>query len=444
MLKIWVALLLVSFSTLLFCHSSWAQERHFYQVAPKIFVPFNPAEENVICKEDELFVVALPTPRKDDSPLTEGPYAPHITPFGDKILFQGGGVGGRFSFNSVYLDEYYAIPIPDKNYFGASLSSPTWSIDKTLKKIAFTMEIEKIGATEIFLINSDGGGFRRVTHSPQRKFGYSSSVEPHLSEDGSFIVFRGIDIEPSYIGYIKTDGTGFRKLDEGWMPRGGNQNIALSNDRVFYLKGYPTQIWMVNLEGGLSEQVTEEKEEVNAVSATSSGDIIAYVVKEGSGKPVHLKVIDLSSKKELLKVPNISKNKMWEPWQTLRISKEGTKVLFTGQYEGEDGIFVFDLKKGKVTRIDKAFGTGHNPLDSYPDMCATGEIIVFEGGPSGIALAFLPDETSPYLWINTPAPMENITFLTPTISAGYQDKCVVSGIDRKSVKVLVNEKDQTH
>ncbi|MCP2520570.1 hypothetical protein NLD30_09015 [SCandidatus Aminicenantes bacterium Aminicenantia_JdfR_composite] len=410
----------------------------YHKIALKIFVPFKPELQNVLYKDDELFVIALPTP--DKSKHVPGIGYARVTPFGDKIVFRIGL--NEIGFQSIYLNDFKKIKIPGTDNEGNKIYVPSirtqnWDIDLHLRKLCFSAKIGKNEIEEILLMDLGKGMIKRLTHSLPRKYGgYSHSIEPHISKDGVFVIFRGIDADPNYIGFIKTDGSGFRKLDEGYIPRGGMSVIALSEKSVFYLKG--NQIWKVNLNGTERTQIIREKGEIKSIATDGSGEIIAYVVDKYPEDI--LKIVNLNTNNLLMDL-NI---KSWEPWHKLMVSEDGRKVVFNGSYKGEKGVYIINLEEKKVIKIDKGlerFSEHYDPDHTYPDLCATGEIVLFNGGPSGIALAFLSDKSTPDIFIKSPNNESTITEFTPVIEIVYRDKCVVSGINKNSLKVFLNGKD---
>ncbi len=124
---------------------------------------------------------------------------------------------------------------------------PTWSPNGT--QIAFVSD--RAGPRNIWVMNADGSGLRRVTKSP------CCQNRPSFSPDGSQIVFSlgafskvgaGSTYVGSHLWIINANGTGLRQLTTGGFndssPSWGARGILFDSDRPG-----PSDIWMVQPDG---------------------------------------------------------------------------------------------------------------------------------------------------------------------------------------------------
>ena len=104
--------------------------------------------------------------------------------------------------------------------------NPSWSPDG--RRLVF--ESARHGNTELYVINADGTGERRLTHSPSNVV----NSHPSWSPDGGSIVFDSFRDGAFHLYVIRPDGSGERRLTQGdaagvqefarhpeWSPDGG-------------------------------------------------------------------------------------------------------------------------------------------------------------------------------------------------------------------------------
>src|SRR5918992_296715 len=120
-------------------------------------------------------------------------------------------------------------------------SDPDWSPDST--KIAYIIE-EDICDQEIYVINADGSGKRRLTNLPPNCGG---PFAPDWSPDGTKIAFRS-----GGIMVMNADGSGMRELTNNggaptWSPDGTKIAFTRETQRE-------NQIWVINAADGSGEE----------------------------------------------------------------------------------------------------------------------------------------------------------------------------------------------
>ncbi len=148
--------------------------------------------------------------------------------FSSKGLNLVGGVspGGRIAFSSSKdgSPEIYVININGSGSKKLTKSlgidvSPVFSPDGS--RIAFVSD--RGGAPQIYVMDADGRGIRRIT------FEGNYNTSPAWSQDGKWIAFVGRKNGKNQIFMIKSDATGLRQLTD----RGNNESPAFSPDGLF-------------------------------------------------------------------------------------------------------------------------------------------------------------------------------------------------------------------
>jgi TolB protein len=125
--------------------------------------------------------------------------------------------------------------------------SPAWSPDGS--KLAFVSE--RSGGPQIYVMNADGSGAKRVT------FSGSQNTDPSWSPNGDRIAFVSRDAGHFDVFTVRTDGGGMERITQGdgdnedpsWSPDG--QYLAFSSNR----EG-GTHIWIASADGRFQTRVT--------------------------------------------------------------------------------------------------------------------------------------------------------------------------------------------
>jgi TolB protein len=177
---------------------------------------------------------------------------------------------------------------------------PAWSPDGT--RLAFTSNRD--GNSEIYVINRDGSGLRRLTNHPN------------------------IDVTPT------------------WSPT-GNQ-IAFTSDRT----GSP-QIWIMNDDGSEPHKITNESKCDRPTWSISPNNEIAYASQTGAGFDIRL--YDVAKGTSFTVTDGIGSN------ESPAFSPNGRHIAFTSTRAGKAQIFVIDRDGKNLLQITR---TGMN---RYPN-----------------------------------------------------------------------------
>jgi Tol biopolymer transport system component len=165
---------------------------------------------------------------------------PSWSPDGSRIAFTRYVPDGSFFVFEVYVmnaDGTGQRRVTDSRAddLGFAATEPAWSPDGT--RIAFTRTIRLTGNQpldeEIYVMNADGTGLTRLTHNPATGI-LSNDLSPAWSPDGSRIVFSSRRDGRYGVHVMNADGTGLRRVAEApqasfpaWSPAG--DRLAFAN-----------------------------------------------------------------------------------------------------------------------------------------------------------------------------------------------------------------------
>ncbi len=177
---------------------------------------------------------------------------------------------------------------------------PAWSPDGS--RLAFTSNRD--GNSEIYVINRDGSGLRRLTNHPS------------------------IDVTPT------------------WSPTG--RQIAFTSDRT----GTP-QIWVMNDDGSEQHKITNESRCDRPTWSVSPNNEIAYASLTGAGYDI--RIYDVAKSESHTITDGIGSN------ESPAFSPNGRHIAFTSTRAGKAQIFLIDRDGNNLRQITR---TGMN---RYPN-----------------------------------------------------------------------------
>jgi Tol biopolymer transport system component len=225
---------------------------------------------------------------------------------------------------------------------------PGWSPDG--EKIAFTSDRDG-GGWDLYVMNADGSKQTRLTNTPEDEAG------PAWSPDGEEIafVFEPNGDDPS-IWVMDADGSDRRRLASGnwpsWSPDG---------ERIVYTSGEwnDPRISVMNADG--SGQRTLDVRGASQPAWSPDGDRIAYVTDVGPDKDtwdneeIFSMKPDGSGRKRLTEIPG---NDHWPPtW-----APDSTRIAFTSDGTDETGdIYAMNSDGSGLTRL-----TDSRAYDAFP------------------------------------------------------------------------------
>ena len=222
------------------------------------------------------------------------------------------------------------------------LAAPATSARPHPDQIAFS------NTKEIYLVNTDGSGLRRLTHLPK---GYSEDAQPAWSPDRKTISFSRQHSTTSLVAdlfLVQSDGTGLRQLtheprlepgDAVWSSRG---LLAFHSRPGVWLAGPPTWKPVLILKGAELPSWSPDGETL--VADDGFGDLITLDVRT---HVQHVFGVDAGYP-------------VWSP--------DGTKIAFDRQTADRKGaIYTMNTGGGGIRKVGDGDCLGVSPLSWSPD-----------------------------------------------------------------------------
>jgi TolB protein len=243
-------------------------------------------------------------------------------------------------------------------------------------RIVFSSNIE--GQGELYVVNADGSGRVRVTHSADRK------GAPMWSGDGTEIIYGSGTMDSTTLYAITPTGSGQpRRITS--LPGSG---LALSHDgkRVAYSRGkMPAATLVISaLDGSNARELTDGKSPAfNAVWSNDDRQVAYAVLTMDSTRALAVWIAnsDGSNARKVSTIPAGEGGAQWPAW-----SPDGKKIAVqVGRY-GRDRsqntahIWVIDVASGNATKLaphDRPY------LDETPTWLPDGNRIAFQSDRTG-------------------------------------------------------------
>ena len=227
----------------------------------------------------------------------------------------------------------------------------SWSPDG--RQLAFSGGHKR--AAEIFTVNIDGSGVKRLTYGRRRDID-AYLQNPSWSPDGKWIVFDGAR-EPTrgvYLGHIyvmRADGTGVRRLTREyanhwlpvWSPDGKKilfeQFVGTPKpDRIDLWNPKLVDIYTINPDGTGKRRLARIRNEGNHCACavwSPDGTKIAYEAEGTRGRPdIYVMNADGSERKQLTNHRARDENPDWSP--------DGKQIAFYSERVGNAEIYVMN------------------------------------------------------------------------------------------------------
>lgn len=294
---------------------------------------------------------------------------------GDRQEVAGVGqpVGGKIAFSSLQdrptgYFEVYSINADGTGLrrltnTGEDVADIAWDWSPDGRMLALVVQ-EGEGNRDVYVINADGSG--RVNLTGALESGSSNEFQPAWSPDGSMIAFAGERKSGSGVFIVNVDGSGMRQLYEGrglvasptWSPDGSRIAFSAQTEQG------GVALYSVSLDGSEPIQLTSGAEFSESPAWAPMGGHIAYIGNregaasvyvtdvEGRTDPVRLATVPLDRSDCCLGPP------AWSP--------DGMQLAFAALHEGNWDVYVAQVDGSGVTRVTERPGDEISPAWS-PD-----------------------------------------------------------------------------
>jgi serine/threonine-protein kinase len=214
-------------------------------------------------------------------------------------------------------------------------AAPAWSPDG--KRIAF--HSNRIGTVDIFTMNADGTDQRRLTHMDELKMG---AVRPRWSPDGARLVFQTFFRPEVYV--IDTNGGNLTNLTNhpardqwpDWSPDG--RRIAFTSDR-----DGNDEIYVMNADGTHLVRLTSNPAPDQVPAWSPDGARIAFVSARDHDREIYVMNADGTHPTRLTVHPGQDGAPAW--------SRDGTRIAFNRQVLGHVQVYVMNPDGSAQTRL---------------------------------------------------------------------------------------------
>ena len=247
---------------------------------------------------------------------------------------------------------------------GRQSVGPAWSPDGT--RIAFSRYSSQRGDDDVYVMNADGTGVRRVTFSD------SHDSSPAWSPDGKKIAFSSDRLGFPSSGtnwelfVINADGSGEKRLttsaatdfDPAWSPDGTKIAFASTRDRrTSNPDTAPAEIYVMNADGSNARRLTVTAEDVTNANLTwaPDGAKIAFATNRDGNFDIYVMNADGGNQTNLTDRVAFDGSPAFSP--------DGTRIAFASDRAQHDNLDIYPMTAdgSQVTRV-----TSHRANDDGP------------------------------------------------------------------------------
>jgi Tol biopolymer transport system component/predicted Ser/Thr protein kinase len=211
---------------------------------------------------------------------------------------------------------------------------PSWSPDHA--RIAFFSDRERDG--DIFVMNPDGTGAVPLSGRPL------GGLCPSWSPDGTRVGFYGGAGGKEEIYVVNADGTGLTRLTDNpgrdyapsWSPDG---------TRIAFVRTQSGQedIYVMNADGTEQARLTEDPGAESSPDWSPDGSRIAFDSERDGNQEIYVMSTDGTGLVNLTNNPADDSGPVWSP--------DGSRIVFVSTRDGTEELYVMDADGGGVVRL---------------------------------------------------------------------------------------------
>ena len=220
-------------------------------------------------------------------------------------------------------------------------TDPAWS--QNGRTIAFASS--RTGVSQIFVMNADGSGVRRLTHSK------TDADQPAWSPNGGRVAYEAGD--PPILYVTRADGEGKARLLGGGGASQAFPAWSPDGTRIAYVRreqgGSVTELWVMSQNGTGAHRLTKLGARVSSPAWSPDGKQIAFAANPGGGYAIY--VVNLTSGR-IAKRTNGDSEDLEPVW-----SPDGRLIAFS-----RDGSIATVDASGRVTTLTNAKNNDSSPV----------------------------------------------------------------------------------
>jgi len=222
-----------------------------------------------------------------------------------------------------------------------------------LTRIVFTSDRDGGRGKELYVMDWDGGGQKRIT------FHRTLSIAPDWSYDGEKVVYQSFVSTPPGLYWFSL-GEGARHRIPVTTELNSAPSFSPDGKSVAYagsVKGNP-EIFVVGLDGSNPRRLTNSTAIDSSPRFSPNGREIAFTSNRQGSPQIYLMDLEGANVRKLTLTGNWSDEAAFSP--------DGGRLAYACRNEGDFQICILDLASGRTVQISNGPGTNENPTWS-PD-----------------------------------------------------------------------------
>jgi len=259
----------------------------------------------------------------------------------------------------------------------AAVDKPSTSATAYESRIAFVTDrdgpdpIGNFGNQEIYVMNPDGTGQRRLTYEK------AEDMTPAFSPDGRKIAFTSRRAGVFYLFLMNADGTDQRQLAPERAVSGTEPTWSPDGKRiVFRTTVTPYTIYSINVDGSGLQKLTDGTAGASSPAWSPDGKKIAFTSRRSGNPEIYAMDADGANVVRLTSNDAIDRFPAWSP--------DGRRIAFESDRDGDSRIYAMNADGTNVVRLTSPPGK-----DSRPSWSPDGKQLTFHRTVLGHAQVYV-------------------------------------------------------